>query len=194
MAKKTSSIVALVAIMALAAAALVAFDQWTKALAVEYLAGKGVMRFAGGSVILVYTQNKGAFLSLGSGLPPYLRTILLVALPAIVLAFLGWALIVQGIKNAGAEGDRGEGRSLSLSAGGKAGKAAAVLLLAGGAGNLVDRIAYGQVRDFLNFGIGSLRTGIMNVADLYILAALVVVGISLAWSRKAKGKSDAGAT
>jgi signal peptidase II len=47
------------------------------------------------------------------------------------------------------------------------------LFVAGGASNLVDRITYGMVIDFMNVGIGPLRTGIFNVADI----AVVVGGI-----------------
>ena len=43
------------------------------------------------------------------------------------------------------------------------------LFVAGGASNLVDRIAQGSVVDFLNVGIGPLRTGVFNVADMAIL-------------------------
>lgn len=43
------------------------------------------------------------------------------------------------------------------------------LVLAGGLGNLLDRLIYdGRVIDFMNLGIGSLRTGIFNVADVCI--------------------------
>ena len=45
-----------------------------------------------------------------------------------------------------------------------------VLFLAGGLSNLTDRIAIGSVIDFLNVGIGPLRTGIFNVADVAIMA------------------------
>jgi signal peptidase II len=45
------------------------------------------------------------------------------------------------------------------------------LLLAGGVGNLIDRINQnGHVTDFLNVGIGPVRTGIFNVADMAIMA------------------------
>jgi len=59
------------------------------------------------------------------------------------------------------------------------------LVLAGGVGNLVDRIRYdGVVVDFLNVGIGPLRTAIFNVADLAILAgALVLMAGSLSAQR-----------
>jgi signal peptidase II len=140
------------------------------------------VRLAGDFIVLVFAKNKGAFLSLGSGLSPALRGFLLVALPAAVLFCLGWALMVQG---------RGGSGKASAPLGGRAGRAAAVLVLSGGAGNLFDRIAYGEVRDFLNFRIGCLRTGVMNLADLYILAALVVVLVALALSKAGmKGSKD----
>lgn len=166
--------------MACSCLALVALDQWTKSFAATRLAGRGVVRLAGDFIVLVFAKNKGAFLSLGSGLSPSLRGFLLVVLPAVVLVFLGWTLVTQGFGGSG---------KASASIGGRAWRVAAVLMLSGGAGNLFDRIAYGEVRDFLNFRIGCLRTGIMNLADLYILAALVVVLVALA---RLKGKKRNG--
>ncbi len=40
------------------------------------------------------------------------------------------------------------------------------LMCAGGIGNVIDRWTYGFAVDFLNIGIGPVRTGIFNVADL----------------------------
>lgn len=50
------------------------------------------------------------------------------------------------------------------------------LVLSGGLGNLVDRIRNdGRVINFMNIGIGSLRTGIFNVADVCITVGVVVL-------------------
>ena len=51
------------------------------------------------------------------------------------------------------------------------------LLVAGGASNLMDRFVHGAVIDFMNVGIGSVRTGIFNVADMAIMlgAAILVL-------------------
>jgi signal peptidase II len=46
------------------------------------------------------------------------------------------------------------------------------LVFAGGASNLVDRISRGSVIDFMNVGLGGLRTGIFNVADVAILVGV----------------------
>lgn len=44
----------------------------------------------------------------------------------------------------------------------------------GGIGNLVDRILLsGLVTDFINIGIGNLRTGIFNVADMAIMTGVI---------------------
>jgi signal peptidase II len=51
------------------------------------------------------------------------------------------------------------------------------LFVAGGLSNWFDRAMTGRVIDFMNVGIGSLRTGVFNVADVAIMcgAALFVV-------------------
>jgi signal peptidase II len=52
------------------------------------------------------------------------------------------------------------------------------LILAGGGSNLIDRLLHhGRVIDFMNLGIGPLRTGIFNFADVFI----TVGGVVLAW-------------
>jgi len=49
------------------------------------------------------------------------------------------------------------------------------LVLAGGASNWVDRVVRGSVVDFLNIGVGPLRTGIFNVADMAIMLGVAVL-------------------
>ena len=51
----------------------------------------------------------------------------------------------------------------------------AALIVSGGAPNWIDRVATGSVIDFLNVGIGPLRTGIFNVADVAILGGVGLV-------------------
>ena len=53
---------------------------------------------------------------------------------------------------------------------------ALALVAGGGLSNLIDRLVYdGRVTDFLNVGIGSLRTGIFNLADMAILAGALLL-------------------
>jgi len=67
----------------------------------------------------------------------------------------------------------------------------ASLVIGGGFSNLIDRLLNnGAVVDFVNVGVGNLRTGIFNLADVAITFG---AGILLAWSlffRRAGGRRN----
>jgi signal peptidase II len=53
---------------------------------------------------------------------------------------------------------------------------ALVLVLAGGIGNVIDRVLHhGLVTDFLNLGIGPVRIGIFNVADMFLTVGVLAL-------------------
>lgn len=136
------------------AASTVGCDAVTKRLAAESLAGFPAQSFLGDTVRLTYVENAGGFLNLGATLPPWARmTVFTVAVGAFLL------LMVAAAWRSGWR----QWHTVALS-----------LLLAGGFSNWVDRLNDGRVVDFLNVGIGALRTGIFNVADVAIM-----VGVAL---------------
>jgi len=97
---------------------------------------------------------------LGSNLSPQLRFLILTAIVGLFLLGLLVYLFVSK------EMDRVTLSSLSL-------------IFAGGFSNFIDRaLNDGAVVDFLNMGIGGLRTGIFNIADVYIMigAGLMIFG------------------
>ena len=51
----------------------------------------------------------------------------------------------------------------------------ACLLWTGGVSNVLDRAARGFVVDFLNVGVGPVRTGIFNVADVAVMLGVALV-------------------
>lgn len=112
---------------------------------------------------LTYVENPGAFLGLGSRLPDGARTWLLGVLSA--------ALVIGVTTAALRSPTAGRGDVLALA-----------LVAAGGASNLIDRIAFGSVSDFVNVGVGALRTGIFNGADVAISAGVVWMTLNLARS------------
>ncbi len=144
-------------------------DQATKQLAIGHLKEGPTTSYLGDLFRLTYAENSGAFLGLGGQLPSGVRTFIFVGLVSVMLAMMAWML------------RRPESAARTMGVPARAAGAAAValaLVLAGGVGNLIDRVAYGGVVvDFLNLGIGGLRTGIFNVADLQIVAGIVM----LAW-------------
>ena len=62
-------------------------------------------------------------------------------------------------------------------------RSSGLYIIAGGASNWIDRVLRGSVVDLLNLGIGALRTGVFNIADVAIMlgAGLFVLG-ELGWS------------
>jgi len=134
----------------------VGLDQWSKHLARVHLRGVGTVRLAGDLLVLRYAENQGAFLSLGAGWHPVMRAAVFGALSLLIVA--GAAVYLLR--------DRGLGPTRT---------GAMALVVGGGAGNLIDRLARGgSVTDFMNLGIGRLRTGIFNLADRFLLAVMGV--------------------
>jgi signal peptidase II len=153
-------------VLLLAALGTVACDRVTKVLATVTLAGAPARSFLGDTLRLDYAENPGAFLGMGADWPPEWRAALFTG-----AAFAG-IFVVGGLA-----------WRLRDVPGALVGLA---LFAAGSLSNLVDRVAYGGVVDFLNVGIGSLRTGIFNLADVAILAgAALVVAYSSRASRPA---------
>jgi signal peptidase II len=140
------------ALIVITLACCVACDQQTKSLATENLRGREPRSFLAGTVSFEYVENAGSFLGLGDSLPIAWRNAVFVYGCTVgVAALLLYALLAARL---------GAIQILSLS-----------LMCAGGIGNLLDRwICGGYVRDFLNVGIGPLRTGIFNVADVALMA------------------------
>jgi signal peptidase II len=116
-------------------------DQATKSIAVSTLTDMKTFSYFGDTLRLQLTYNRGAFLSLGSSLPGVLRHSLFTV--GICFPLLGALTYVLFSKS---------------------------LFFAGGVGNLIDRFIHnGSVVDFINIGIGPLRTGIFNIADVAIV-------------------------
>lgn len=135
--------------------ACVSCDHATKQVAEEWLGAERIVLF-GGVVQLQLVANPGAFLSLGAELPELLRHGLLIGLVPLLLAGAGWLLF----------------RSPSAS---RAQVLAFGLIVGGGLANWLERVrGDGSVTDFVSFGLGPLRTGIFNLADVAIVAGLLL--------------------
>ena len=132
-------------------------DRVTKLIAQANLLGRGTVEVVGQVFILHYAENAGAFLSMGSRLGDSARFVVLALVPAIML--LGGTVYLY--------------RRVDLS---RAWFYTWGCILGGGFANVWDRLLNdGRVIDFMNFGIGNLRTGILNVADLSITFGVIVL-------------------
>ena len=142
-------------VLLIAIAATIGCDRLTKHVAATTLAEAPSRSFLADTFRLEYVENTGAFLSLGADWPLAVRTavfgvgngLLLVALTVLAVRGRWPRRAVLGV----------------------------ALFVGGGASNLVDRITYGMVIDFMNVGIGSVRTGIFNVADMAIMLGVGIL-------------------
>jgi signal peptidase II len=125
-------------------------DQITKKIAQEYLQNSAPISFLYNFFVLTYAENTGGFLGMGATVNEEVRFwIFSVAVSLFLLAMFVYLLFSKAFSIK---------QTLMLA-----------MVLGGGIGNLIDRLLYdGRVVDFMNFGIGPLRTGILNVADIYI--------------------------
>lgn len=140
--------------------ATVGCDQATKSLAQHHLSGAPTRSFLNGIVSLHYAENPGAFLSLGATLPDHLQSAIFTTLVAVILG----SLFLYSLRE--------------LSRVHTTIVVALALFLGGGIGNLIDRLTNdGRVIDFMHIGVGFLQTGIFNVADMALMAAVAL----LAW-------------
>jgi signal peptidase II len=142
-------------------------DRVTKDLAKTHLKDKAPLSYFHDSFRLEYAENTGAALNLGDNLPKAASFWLLSIIP---LLFLSVALFYT-VKNL-AQMSRLKIFSLAC-------------ICSGGIGNIIDRILFDRhVTDFMNMGIGNLRTGIFNVADVLVTAG--VIGLLLSFNNKNK--------
>jgi signal peptidase II len=138
-------------------------DHVTKQIAQSVLTGSPGVSLAADTLRFELATNPGAFLSLGAGLSSGLRRLIFLGLVPGLLAIIcvvalrsrfssGWSLL-----------------GLAFIAG-------------GGLSNWIDRLLHGgAVTDFMSFGLGSLRTGVLNLADLFIVAGVAL--LLLLWRR-----------
>ncbi len=132
------------------AIAVVVLDQLAKSWVVGNLAQGESFQLIGDWVRIVHWRNSG---------------ILFGMLPQSAGAFAIVSVVVAGlIVGYHARAGRGLLVTIALS-----------LLLGGALGNLVDRLHYGSVIDFVDMGIGNWRFYTYNIADAAITTALVLL-------------------
>jgi signal peptidase II len=144
-------------VLFIAIVATIGCDRVTKQIAVATLADGPTRSFLADTFRLEYAENSGAFLGLGGNWPPQVRTaVFSVGNGLLLVAVVGLAT-------------RARWPAPAL--------VGVALFVAGGVSNLVDRIAYGVVIDFMNVGVGPVRTGIFNVADMAIMLGAGILAL-----------------
>lgn len=129
-------------------------DQTTKRIAEQTLSDTSYSFFFD-TIRLQFIKNTGAFLGFGSDFSEGVKFWLFLMLPTIFLLIATAFLLMAG--------------RLHIIE-----RILLALMVSGGAGNLIDRVLLaGHVTDFINLGIGPVRTGIFNIADVAIMAGAI---------------------
>lgn len=133
-------------------------DQTTKSLAQRHLSASPPLLFLNGMIRLEYAENPGAFLSFGAGFGETTQRWIFTGLVTLILS----GMLIFTLRET-----RHSSPALLV---------AFALFLGGGIGNLIDRVYnHGRVIDFMNVGIGGLRTGIFNVADMALMSGMLIM-------------------
>ena len=134
-------------------AALILFDQWTKALAVKHLMDQDPFVLIEGVFQLRYLENRGAAFGMMQGQKTFFLITAVIAVAMIAYAYfkLPWEKRFHPLRAVG-------------------------LCIAGGAvGNLIDRVMLGYVVDFFYFEL--IDFPIFNVADIYVTCATIILAL-----------------
>ena len=145
-----------------AAVLVAALDQLSKAAVLAYFAGRalGEHEVVTSFFNLTLTYNRGISFGLFNGGAGLNALVFSLAAAAIVAALVFWL-------------SRVESPFLAVAIG---------LIIGGAAGNVIDRIRFGAVVDFLDFHVGALHWPAFNVADSAIcigVAAMLLDGLLL---------------
>jgi len=136
-------------------------DQVSKSVARKHIDAREKISVIGEYVILMKTENKGAFLGFLSSMEnPILKAIFLIILPISVLLFILRMIVINT--------DLDKYMIFGL-----------CCIIGGGIGNLYDRILYRSVTDFMHIDLGGIfKTGIFNMADVSVMLGTGLLIIS----------------
>ncbi len=147
--------------------ATIGVDQGTKSLVRASLMNASPRHYAG-VLTLLHTENPGAFLSIGSNLPPNVRHVIFDGLVSVGLLAAAFVLFT-GRMQPGPD------------------DIAIALVIGGGIGNLIDRFRLGgRVTDFIYLAAGPLHTGVFNLADMAITGGVLWMALSWVWTATRK--------
>ena len=147
-------------------AGIVVLDQAVKLWATKTLAGQPPVTVIENFFHLVYHRNTGGVFGLFAGPASSGRKFIFIGVTAVALLFIGYLMREWGRESLAA--------LIGLS------------LVAGGAvGNLIDRVAYGEVIDFIDWHWYSHHWPAFNIADSAITAGTAMLILSMIMAPRA---------
>lgn len=140
--------------------AIIALDQTTKQLVATHFYLFQSVRLTG-FLNLIYVRNTGVAFSMFNQAP---RLVFIAIAVVIILAILVWLYRHPHDSRVTA--------------------AALTLILAGALGNVIDRVLWGYVIDFIDFHVGQWHWPAFNVADSAVTIGAVLLVVDALWPRQ----------
>ena len=140
-------------------------DQITKKEVRDNIESNERIQVVKDNFILTKVENTGAALSFGSDFPPIIKLFIFQIMPIVVLFYLFYFLYKR--------------EDVS-----KINFVAFTFFIGGGIGNIIDRILYNSVTDFMYLEVGSIHTGVFNMADVSVTIAAILLAYSSIFSKR----------
>jgi signal peptidase II len=171
--RRSAGLRVMLALVGLITLPVLILDQATKHLVAQRMALYQSISLIPHWLDITYTRNPGAAFSLFVNLPPWLRSYFLFSLSAVAIVALLLLLAYTA--------------ELNLTS------VALALILAGAAGNLIDRAMAGEVTDFIDVHYYSHHYPIFNVADCAITIGVALILAGSLFAPQADRRVDASA-
>jgi len=149
-----------ISIIGAVAGAVLILDQTTKALVLKHLPLGGSISVIPGFFDLTHVHNPGGAFGFLSGMSSEVRSLLFVAVSVLAVGLILYFYWQTPVRQ----------RLLAIGL---------ALLFGGAVGNLIDRVRFGIVVDFLDFYVGELHWPAFNVADSAITVGVFIFGCHL---------------
>ena len=130
-------------------------DQFSKKIVKRSVLPYETIHVLNDHLTVTRVENSGAFLSAGDSMSKSSKQIFLTLIPIIAMILGLVYLFLKPVS----------GNMLT----------GLCFVIGGGLGNLVDRIMYGSVTDFLFVKVGIFETGIFNLADVSIMTGMLLI-------------------
>jgi signal peptidase II len=144
---------------------VVTLDQITKAVITEKLFMYGSHKVIDGFFSLVYVMNPGAAFGFLAEAPEIFRYLFFISVTALAILLIIYYILKS----------KSQDVLIVISL---------TLIFGGAVGNLIDRIRFGAVVDFLDFYIGAWHWPAFNVADSAISVGAVLMILEMVVNRK----------
>jgi signal peptidase II len=149
-----------IALIGLVAGAVLVLDQITKALVLNHLPLGGSIPVIPGFFDLTHVHNPGGAFGFLSGMSAEFRGLLFIAVSLLAVGLILYFYWQTPVRQ----------RLLAVGLS---------LIFGGAVGNLVDRVRFGIVVDFLDLYIGELHWPAFNVADSAITVGVLIFGFHI---------------